>query len=385
VAVAVNIIAPYRKPLYEALGREFDVTVFCSGQEGNRKDWGNVAAGLAGVTVKQSWGMTMEVARRGDRGQLPDRRYLHATPGLMADLIKFDPDAVITNEMGARTGVALAYGTWHRKPVWIWWGGTRHTERHIGRPRKVVRGLISRWGKRWFSYGQTSSEYLRTLGIPGAQIVELQNCVDERLYERPSPAAVDLHPRPVLLYVGRLTLRKGLELLLHSAARLQKCGHRFSLLLVGSGPDRAAMEELVKEIGLQNTVFHPPQPPSAMPAIYRSADCLVFPTLEDVWGLVVNEALWSGIPVLSSVYAGCTPGIVPPENRFDPLQPDDCDRALLLAVNKRLAPPDRVALKRASDVAAVLVRSIWDSLKSCQFSVASSQSGQGRRLLTTVN
>src|SRR5262249_30295526 len=166
VAVAVNIIAPYRKPLYEALGREFDVTVFCTGQEGNRKDWGNVAAGLTGVTVKQSWGMTLEVARRGDRGQVPDRRYLHATPGLLADLVRFDRDGVITSEMGARPCVALAYGTWHRKPVWIWGGGTRHTEKHIGRLRKVVRGLISRWGKRWFSYGQTSTEYLRTLGIP---------------------------------------------------------------------------------------------------------------------------------------------------------------------------------------------------------------------------
>ena len=74
-----------------------------------------------------------------------------------------------------------------------------------------------------------------------------------------------------------------------------------------------------------------------------------------------------------------------PHARFYLASTSGTDRALLLAVNNRLAPPDRVARKRASDVAAVLVRSVWDSLNNCQFSVASSQSGQCRRLLTTVN
>ncbi len=64
-----------------------------------------------------------------------------------------------------------------------------------------------------------------------------------------------------------------------------------------------------------------------MPAVYRSGDILVFPTLEDVWGLVVNEALWSGCPPWSSVYAGCAKELVPMNSIFDPLDPADLDQS----------------------------------------------------------
>ena len=55
-----------------------------------------------------------------------------------------------------------------------------------------------------------------------------------------------------------------------------------------------------------------------MPGVYRSGDALILPTLSDVWGVVANEAVLSGIPVLCSKYAGCAKELLTEESVFDP-------------------------------------------------------------------
>ncbi len=59
----------------------------------------------------------------------------------------------------------------------------------------------------------------------------------------------------------------------------------------------------------------------AIAPYYKAADCFVIPTLEDNWSLVVPEAMACGLPVATSVYNGCHPELVHPENgwTFDPL------------------------------------------------------------------
>src|SRR5215472_15436943 len=101
-----------------------------------------------------------------ESGSVTEPWFLHIEPGYIPELVRERPDAVITDEMGFRTLVGLAYGTCFHKPVWVWWGGTCHTERRVGWFRKVLRAVIARWAKRWISYGQTSTEYLLTLGVP---------------------------------------------------------------------------------------------------------------------------------------------------------------------------------------------------------------------------
>lgn len=357
VAILVNILAPYRIPIYERLGQFFDTCVLLSGREGNRATWDQVETKLRRCSLKRSWGVTLRIPKRA-RDRLFDYRFVHVTPGYFADLIRIRPDAVLSIEMGFRTLVALLYGSVFRKPVWVWWGGTLHTERSRGLARKTLRALVSRWAQHWISYGSTSTEYLESIGVPRRRILQIQNCIDEQLYRQPTEPAVRIDPKPVLLYVGQLIGRKGIRPMLEAAARAQRDGYRFTLLLVGGGPEKEALDSYAHELGLGHVCFHPAQPPEKMPAIYRSADCLVFPTLEDVWGLVVNEALWSGIPVLTSIYAGCTHEIVPSANRFDPLDPADFDRALRLALKGELSPPDTSRLKTCQEVADMIVADI---------------------------
>jgi len=361
LALLVNVVAPYRVPVYRALGERFETHVVVSGTEGNRSTWDDAARSLPGVSVTRARGVTLRWRpRRG--GRVFDHRYLHLNPGFFAELARIRPHAVVSNELGLRTLCALLYGALFRVPVFVWWGGTPHTERGRSLVKRVLRRAIAGRVRRWISYGSTSSEYLARLGVRPERIVQVQNCVDQSLYAPEGPALLDPPVRPAFLFVGQLIERKGVGALLRTAARLQREGREFSLLLAGDGPEAARCRETVAASGLKHVTFLAAQPPARMPEVYRSADVLVFPTAEDVWGLVVNEALWSGLEVIASKHAGCAPELLPPDHLFDPASDDDFADAWRRALDGRLAPADRSRLWPVEKVGRVLVDTIAEAL-----------------------
>ena len=100
-----------------------------------------------------------------------------------------------------------------------------------------------------------------------------------------------------------------------------------------------------------------------MPGIYRSADVLVFPTLEDPWGLVANEAIISGLPVLCSKYAGCAQELFRLDSIFDPENAEDFEHKLRAAVAGRLPKPDLSRIKTNAQITTELVAALNGSLR----------------------
>lgn len=357
LALLTNIIAPYRLPLFSFLANEFDLMILHGGKEANRDSWNNLEDSLSKAKVVRAWGWQMRHAKKV-RGTIFDEKFIHITPGLVWDLLRFRPDAVISNEMGFRSVVALSYGAVFRKPVWIWWEGTLHSERKINLLRRVIRKAFVLCVDHWISFGETSTEHLLRLGVKRDVILQLQNAVDEQRFKAVVEPAWAIQPRPVVLYVGQLIERKGVKLLLDAAANVQKKGCEFSLLLVGSGRDKQALQQRANLLGLKNVHFLPLQPPERMSAVYRSADLMVLPTLEDVWGLVANEAILSGIPVLCSRYAGCAGELFAAEHIFAPDDMSEFSQKLQAAVSGGLSKADPARLKTSRELADELVREL---------------------------
>jgi glycosyltransferase involved in cell wall biosynthesis len=357
LALLLNMISPARLGLYSILADEFDLMILHGGREANRDSWKDVEKALPNARVVRAWGWQIHHSKKL-RGETFDEKYIHVTPGFAWHLLRFRPDLVISNEMGFRTMVALAYGTAFRKPVWVWWGGTIHSERNIGPLRKVVRKAVTLWADRWISYGQTSTEYLMSMGVSRDRIVQSQNAIDERPFQRIAEPAWAIQPRPVVLYTGQFIERKGVGALLEAAARLQQDGRTFSLLLVGSGRDKHALELRIEALGLKNVHFRSAQTPEKMPSVYRSADILVLPTLEDVWGLVVNEAILMDIPVLCSKYAGCAPELFASENIFSPEDLSEFSQKLGVAISGQLPKAGPGRLKTTKQLGFELVREL---------------------------
>ncbi len=114
-----------------------------------------------------------------------------------------------------------------------------------------------------------------------------------------------------------------------------------TLLLLGDGADRAELERRVSAAGLTNVRFLGHLQRDRLPEIYQACDVLVLPTLEDCWPLVVNEALASGLPVVSSKNSGSADAIVEGQNGWivDPLDRDELAAKLQLAWEARERQP----------------------------------------------
>jgi glycosyltransferase involved in cell wall biosynthesis len=359
VALLVNIIAPAKMPLFSGLAERFDLLLLHGGMESNRDSWSDAEQKVSGATIKRVWGWQIPLKKMD--GKISDRRHLHITPGFLWHLFRFRPDVIVTNEMGLRTVLALSYGTLWRRPVWVWWGGTLHTEHQIGIVRRMLRFVVSRWARHWFSYGETSSEYLTSIGIPRDCIVQIQNGVDETRFSTDAPPEFQVQPRPVLLHAGQLIARKGVDLLLKASGALQKEGLEFSLLLVGGGPDQETLEQLVRDLQLMNVHFYRSLRSDKMPGVYRSGDALILPTLSDVWGVVANEAVLSGIPVLCSKYAGCAKELFTEDSVFDPEDAGEFVAKLRNAVVGRLPKPDRSRIKTTAEIVNRMIFAIEES------------------------
>lgn len=359
VAVLFNIVAPAKVPVYAGLAEHFEVLLLHGGMESNRESWHSPERQIQNAMVKRVWGL--QIPLRKMDGNVRDLRHLHINPTFIWYLLRFRPDAVVSNEMGFRTLQALLYGTLTRTPVWVWWGGTLHTERAIGVIRRLLRAIVSRWARYWLSYGDTSTEYLVSLGIPRHRIVQIQNSVDESKFNSEAKPEFNLQPRPALLHIGQLIGRKGIDALLRAAAAVQREGHEFSLLLVGNGPDKQKLEALVAELQLKNVSFHSSLPPEKMPSVYRSGDVLIFPTLSDVWGTVANEAVLCGLPVLCSKYAGCAPELFTDDSIFDPENPAEFVAKLRDAIAGHLPKPDVSRIRTTPEIVNHMISAIQAS------------------------
>jgi glycosyltransferase involved in cell wall biosynthesis len=137
------------------------------------------------------------------------------------------------------------------------------------------------------------------------------------------------------------------------------------LAIVGQGAERDRLIELAKQNKIEHFMILPNQTQSVLNELYRAADVFVLPTLEDVWGLVVNEAMWAGAHVLCSKYAGCAPELLPESNIFDPMSPESFDAALAKALHRTVSPPDQSRLKTWQQVGEILSRSLQEGSPVC--------------------
>jgi glycosyltransferase involved in cell wall biosynthesis len=106
----------------------------------------------------------------------------------------------------------------------------------------------------------------------------------------------------VFLYVGRLWSKKGVDTLLKAYNQVREEKSDVSLLIVGSGPDGDRYRQISSSD--PSIVFVDFVQPSQIPLYYGLADSFVFPTLGDPHGLVLDEAMAAGLPIISSLAAG---------------------------------------------------------------------------------
>jgi len=164
-------------------------------------------------------------------------------------------------------------------------------------------------------------------------------------------------PPEYFLSCCRFGAKKNLTALITAYAGYRDLTERpWALVLLGDGELRPAVTALVESLGLQNCVILAgAKGYNELPAYYGLARCLVHASTTEQWGLVVNEAMAAGLPVLVSERCGCSPELVQEHVNGYTFRPTDTERLAHLMLH---VAADSALCKRLGEASASLV-SAW--------------------------
>ncbi|ODS84694.1 MAG: hypothetical protein ABS46_02900 [Cytophagaceae bacterium SCN 52-12] len=200
--------------------------------------------------------------------------------------------------------------------------------------RSPLRETVKRWivnrADAFFCFGTTSVEYLKRLGVPEKKITVRNAAVidDRRIREEFLHARLTARKHsPAFIFVGRLAEEKNLKLLLEAYRRAKSQSPvPWGLMLVGDGPMKNEITDYVEKERLEGVTITGGVSWLEVPRWLSLADVLILPSYSEPWGLVVNEALVCGLPVIVSEKCGCAGDLVEAGKNgylFDPYNADE--------------------------------------------------------------
>jgi glycosyltransferase involved in cell wall biosynthesis len=293
IAVIANMVDPNRVALFERVERHDGIellVVYETGMEANR-----------------SWQVPPDLPYRHsvmrsasiDLRRLGTDAYLHLPLRPLEPIRTFRPDVVVAAGGGIWSSPAnIAAFAHRRRERWAfvpWWGSFRKEQ------PSLARRLSEPWVRHFLAhsdlclaYGTRAVRELQRLGVAASAIRCVPNSVPDS-----KPGAANRKPhRPVrFLYVGQLIPRKGVSELLEAFSQLGDA----ELCVAGDGPLRALVSQAVRK-GRLKYVGHVDR--TALQQLYSESDVLVLPSRYEVWGLVINEALAHGLPVIATQAVG---------------------------------------------------------------------------------
>lgn len=160
--------------------------------------------------------------------------------------------------------------------------------------------------------GARSESYLRFLGVRGRIETGYDTIDSRRIANRALSPREDLKPKSYFIVVNRLVKRKNTESIISAfAAFCEENSAPIDLLIVGEGPEGAALRELADRSGVAGRIrFYGTVPNEQISPLLANALALVLVSSSEQWGLVVNEAVACGIPVIVSDAVGARDSLV---------------------------------------------------------------------------
>jgi glycosyltransferase involved in cell wall biosynthesis len=259
----------------------------------------------------------------------------------------FRPDAVLVPGWSTRAAIAAAR--------WCFREGVPAVVMSESTPGDARRAVWKEWLKRRYIAmydgglvgGRVHKDYLESLGVPGDSIFLGYNAVDNAYFAAGAAharaAAVEVRqalalPDRYVIASARFIPIKNLDGLLDAFAEFRRLrpDSQTHLILLGDGPETGRLKDRVALLGIERWVQMPGfKQYGDLPTYYALARAFVHVSRIEPWGLVVNEAMACGLPVLVSRETGCVGELVEPgRNGFV----EACDDKLAIAT--RLAEFD---------------------------------------------
>ena len=334
----------YYAPIFRELAKGCDLTVFFAHRQTAQ------GQAKAGYGVAFEWDVDLLSGYRSQYltnvARQPSTELFAGcdTPGVADEIAKGGFDAFIVPGWGLRSYLQAVRACRRNKVPVLVRGDSQLASQRGGALRLAKALIFPRFLRRFdgFLYvGQRNREYLEHYGVRSDRLFFSPHCVDNDAFGKASAAARSARSagdarvrRPRMLFVGKLVDSKRPLDLLRAAAVLHGLGRPVEVAFAGAGAAEAALKKAAAAARVDAT-FHGFVNQSELPAFYGAADVIVLPSVE-TWGLVVNEAMASGVPAVVSDAVGCGPDLIE-QGRTGATFPVDDIPALARAVEQVLA------------------------------------------------
>ncbi|MEW5807009.1 MAG: glycosyltransferase family 4 protein [Acidobacteriota bacterium] len=249
-----------------------------------------------------------------------NERTIHINPGLPFHLLKKRYDLLAIGGWDQPANwIALFFANLWRSKILLFGESTLRDARTNNPLLEKMKRYFFRNCHAFAPAGSAAANYFQHLGAPQDKIVispfpaEHDYFHEQYLRLRGSKKEIKRHkgyPQITILFSGRFVPVKGIDFLLEAFKRLQEQNKEIGLVLLGDGPEKNKYEAYCKAKKIDNVFFEGFVQKEQLPEYYTAADIFVLPSLSEPWGLVVNEAMAFGIPIISTDAAGVTYDLV---------------------------------------------------------------------------
>lgn len=315
VLFQTNIPSPYRVDFFNELGKYCDLTVLFESQSAKDRD-----AAWAADKMKNFTPVFLKGKRVGTAEAI--------CPSVIKYLSKKKYDIIVIGFFSSPTGMmAIEHMRTHHIPFILSSDGGMVKD-DAGIKHKIKQHFIGA-ASAWLSTGKTTTEYFTYYGADPKHIYvyPFTSVKAEDILERPLTIAekqeyrnfLRMKEEKIILSVGQFIHRKGYDILLNACKNFD---NTIGIYIVGGKPTEEYLK-LKEELNLKHVYFVDFMTKDKLANYYKAADVFVLPTREDIWGLVVNEAMAYGLPVITTdkcvagvemVRDGVNGHIVPSEN-----------------------------------------------------------------------
>lgn len=237
-------------------------------------------------------------------------------PAIIREIWANDYDVFVVSGLGPTGVLAMLLLVLFRRP-WVLWAERPHPYRSSSLRvalRKVFYCIVGRMSCGVIAIGELALRAYKKLGIPENRLANVPYSPDVSVLLEPSENsalhAVEVRQSfgtdndTIFLFCGVLHHRKGVDVLLRAFEECHRAVPNCCLVILGDGPERQMLESTIPEDIIGKVIFAGIVQRPRLFYYYLAADVFVFPSRYDGWGVVINEAMSAGLPVITTDEVG---------------------------------------------------------------------------------
>ena len=292
VVFVTNIPAPYRERTHEILFNKLQSywVIYCAAVEPNR-NWNFKYGHYAKIFLKE-------------RTIKYKKRTIHINFDIISVLNRINPDIVITTGFNPSFLLAFLWAKAKKKKHICMTDAWSGSEKNLSSIHKAVRKFIYKSSDSFIGASQKSMELYTSYGCHKNAIFYSPLCADFKPVKTPPK-----NKKFNIMFAGQFIERKLPLFFCDIAWNIKQMSGSCSALIIGDGPMKNIFLNRLEKYGIDfyYAGFIQQQ---ELPKYYSKAKIFLFPTLNDPWGIVVNEACAAGLPIITCNNAGCSDELV---------------------------------------------------------------------------